>query len=164
MFIYSNHDALNIALTHVVNFGILRVASIVAIKRILGYLNHMALIILHFCVSSDLSPGLHTITVLDGEEKYGSTTLEVKSDIEKLQEIFHSTLQTDTMTLLSRLLGSHTTNKEDIEREMIDILSEKPFNPAFLNLMERLFRLEPTEGKSLQPVTLHRANNVEMTS
>ena len=121
----------------------------------------------NFCIavfSTDLYPGLHTVSVLVGEEKYGSTTLEVKSDIEKLQEIFHSTLQTDTMTLLSRLLGSHTTNKEDIEREMIDILSEKPFNPAFLNLMERLFRLEPTEGKSLQPIPLHRANNVEMTS
>ena len=84
--------------------------------------------------------------MLVGEENYGCTKIEIKSDISALKDFFHKAIQKDPLSMISLLLASNTTDKQDIERDLLEILQEKPFNPAFLHLIERLLRLQPTDG------------------
>ena len=97
------------------------------------------------CITG-ISPGVHNVKVAVGDSDYGSTTLNIQSDTDKLKDVFHRAFRKDPFQLLSLLLGSDSMDKEDIERDIIDILQDKPFNPAFLNLIERLLRLQPTDG------------------
>ena len=85
--------------------------------------------------------------VTDGEEDYGCTQIEIRSDIDTLNDFFHKAIQKEPLQMLSILLGSNMADKQDIERDLTEILQEKPFNPAFLHLLERLLRLQPTDGK-----------------
>ena len=101
--------------------------------------------------------GVHNVKVTVGDSDYGSTTLKIQSDIDKLKNVFHGAVQKDPLQLLSLLLGSHSMDKEDIERDIIDILQEKPFNTAFLNLIERLLRLQPTDGMYNLIILLNKA-------
>ena len=84
--------------------------------------------------------------VTAGEEDYGCTQIEIRSDIDTLKDFFHKAIQKEPLQMLSMLLGSNTADKQDIERDLTEILQEKPPNPAFLHLLERLLRLQPTDG------------------
>ena len=81
-----------------------------------------------------------------GEENYDCTKIEINSDISTLKDFFHKAIQKDPLSMFSLLLASNTADKQDIERDLLEILQEKPFNPAFLHLIERLLRLQPTDG------------------
>ena len=80
---------------------------------------------------------------------FGTTTLEVESDIDKFIEFLHKTVRYDAITLLAKLLRTHTGSKEDVESELVDIIAETSYSPPFLRLLENLIQLEPKAGKNM---------------
>ena len=95
----------------------------------------------------EIPPGIHKVQVKAGDEDFGITTIDVQSDVDKFVRMLHKSVQTDGIILLATLLRTHSGRKEDVEGDLVDILSEKPFNSAFLNLLEAILRLEPKYGK-----------------
>ena len=79
---------------------------------------------------------------------FGTTTIEVESDIDKCIEFLHKTVRYDAITLLAKLLRTHSGSMEDVESELLDIIAETSYSPPFLRLLENLVQLEPKAGKN----------------
>ena len=99
--------------------------------------------------STDLPSGTHKVTVTSAGKDFGTTTIEVESDIDRFIEFLHKTVRYDAITLLAKLLRTHTDSKEDVESELVDIIAETSHSPPFLRLLENLVQLEPKAGKNM---------------